>query len=268
MKTSPFPAPILALAALLCLWPLAQARADDGPKPICADRPTKGTSPCTVDPGHWQIEIDAADWTHDRTGGQTTDLGVIASSNFKYGVNDRLDLELNVTPYAVQSATGARRLQGVGDMTARAKIGLIGGANAVSILPFVKIPTAGAGLGNGAVEGGMVVPIALTLPAALTLTLDPELDALKDGAGQGRHAAYVLAAGVSRPLTATWTGAAELWASRNDDPAGRLNQASFDLGLSWIPARQPSLQLDGGVNLGLSKDTPDVQIYVGVSRRF
>ena len=64
------------------------------------------------------------------------------------------------------------------------------------------------------------------------------------------------------------TGAVELWAARNDDPAGRLTQASFDLGLAWIPLKDQNLQFDAGANFGLTRDTPDVNVYVGVSRRF
>jgi hypothetical protein len=254
----------LALAAALP----APARADDGPKPICADRPTKGTSPCAVDPGHWQVEVDAVDLTRDRSGGATTDIGVFASPNIKYGVNSRLDLELNLTPLQTQSVSGGGHASGFGDMVARAKIALVQGDNSVSLLPFLKLPTASHELGNGALEGGLVAPIALTLPAQLTLTLDPEIDALKDDIGQGRHAAYVLAAGLSRPLSSTFTGSVELWGSRNEEPAGPVSQASFDLGLSWIPMNDQNLQLDGGVNLGLNSVTPDAQVYVGVSRHF
>jgi hypothetical protein len=32
--------------------------------------------------------------------------------------------------------------------------------------------------------------------------------------------------------------------------------------------KSPTLQLDGGVNLGLNRATPGVQAYVGVSHRF
>ena len=193
---------------------------------------------------------------------------MVAGANFKYGVSDRLDLELNVTPYQFQQASGQGRAQGFGDLVAHAKIAAIKGDNAVSLLPFVKIPTAGAGLGNGAVEGGLVVPIALALPAGTTLTLDPEIDALMDAGGSGRHPAYALAAGLSRPLSATFTGAVELWGADNEEPSGHVRQASFDLGLSWIPMKDQALQLDGGLNLGLNRSTPGEQVYVGVSRRF
>lgn len=256
------------LSALVFCVALAGTASAQDAKPICADRPTKGTAPCTVDPGHWQVEIDAADYSHNRAGGVTTESGVFASTNLKYGVSDRLDLELTVTPLQFQQASGQGRAQGFGDTTVRAKIAVLGGANPVSLVPFLKVPTAGAGLGNGAVEGGMVVPISVALPAAITLSLDPEIDALKDQTGSGLHPAYALAAGLSRPLSATLTGAVELWGEANEERGGAVRQASFDLGLSWIPIKDQNLQLDGGVNLGLNRQTPGEQVYVGLSRRF
>ena len=52
------------------------------------------------------------------------------------------------------------------------------------------------------------------------------------------------------------------------EPSGHSTQASFDLAAAWIPAKRPNFQLDGGVNLGLNKQTPAAQAYVGVSQRF
>ncbi len=259
---------LAGLLALAALHP-APARAEDAPKPICADRPSKGTSPCTDDAGHWQVEVDEFDVTRNRSGGVTTDTTVFASTNFKYGVTDRLDLEFNITPLQTQSVSnGGGRTSGFGDVTARAKFALIPGDNAISLLPSLKLPTAGAGLGNGAVEGGLTVPISLALPGKVTLTLDPEVDALKDSTGSGRHASYALAVGASRALTSTVTGSVELWGGQDQDPGGHVTQASFDLGLAWIPAKMQTLQLDGGVNVGLNHATPGAEVYVGISRRF
>jgi hypothetical protein len=256
------------LAALLLSLGAGSAMAQDMPKPICADRPNKAMAPCTVDAGHWQVEVDAADWTHDRKDGVTTDLSVFASANVKYGVGKTLDLELNIAPYEVLAVSGQGRASGFGDLTARAKWAVAGGDLAVSLVPFIKIPTATRAIGNGAVEGGLVVPIGLNLPQGLSLTVNPEIDALHDGAGGGTHAAYVLSASLSHPLGPQFTGAVEVWGADNEDPAGRLRQASFDLGLAWIPMTDQNLQLDAGTNLGLTRDTPAVNVYAGVSRRF
>lgn len=259
---------LLVLAALIACFSAGGALAEDMPKPICADRPNKAAATCTVDQGHWQVEVDAADWTHDRTGGITTDLGVFASSNIKYGVTKTLDLELNITPYETQSVSGQGRASGFGDLTARAKWAVVGGDTSVSLLPFLKVPTATRPIGNGAVEGGLVVPVGFTLPQGLSLAINPEIDALHDGASNGTHASYAFSAVVSHAIGPEFIGAVEVWGADNEDPAGRLHQASFDLGLAWIPLKDQNLQLDAGTNIGLTRDTPDLNVYVGISRRF
>jgi len=59
---------------------------------------------------------------------------------------------------------------------------------------------------------------------------------------------------------------AELWGVVDDDPAGRTHQASFDL--TAARGLGQNAQLDAGLNLGLTRATPDVELYVGVARRF
>jgi hypothetical protein len=257
-----------AWAASFAVLAFAPAALAEEAKPICADRPNKAVSPCTVDTGRWQVEVDAADFTQDKTDGVTTELGVWASPNIKYGVTDRLDVELNVVPYQTVRVSGSRMESGFGDLTARAKYSLIAGDTAVSLMPALKIPTASKALGNGALEGGLVVPVGFNLPGGLAVALDPEIDALNDSAGHGTHAAYALSAVLSRNLTPEFIGAVELWGAHNDDPGHRLDQASFDLGLAWIPLNDQNLQLDAGANFALTRDTPDLNVYVGISRRF
>ncbi len=258
----------LSVAALVALAWAPSASAEETSKPICADRPNKAVSPCTVEAGHWQVEVDAADFTQDKTAGVTSEMGIWGSPNIKYGVNSRLDLELNVVPFQTLRTSGSPMASGFGDLTARAKYALVTGDTAVTLMPVLKIPTASKSIGNGAVEGGLVVPVGFTLPAGLALALNPEIDAFHDGVGNGTHAAYALSGVLSRNFGPEFIGAVELWAANNDDPAGRLNQASFDLGVAWIPLKDQNLQLDAGANLGLTRDTPDVNVYVGISRRF
>src|SRR5258708_7116886 len=89
----------VAAAALAILAWAPSAAAEETAKPICADRPNKAVSPCTVDAGHWQVEVDVADFTHDKTAGVTSEMGVWGAPNIKYGVTDKLDLELNIASY-------------------------------------------------------------------------------------------------------------------------------------------------------------------------
>jgi hypothetical protein len=286
----------VALAALICGFACA-ARADDqasapppdksgftlfNPTPdadlrsLCTDRPTKSTSPCTVDAGHWQLESDVYNFTGDTAGGVTVNTQLFTNPTLKLGVTNNLDLEVNIVPYEevtthVAGAVASRTAAGVGDLFLRAKWSLAGddaGDFGFALVPYIKAPTAAPGVGNGAVEGGVVAPLQFNLPANWQLVIDPEVDALANAVGPGRHLNTSGLVSVGYPVTKTVTLSAELWGDVNFDPAGTVTQTSFDLGAAWIPAKAPNFQLDGGVNLGLNRATPGVQASLGVSRRF
>jgi hypothetical protein len=243
---------------------------------FCTDRPTKSNGPCTVDAGHLQFESDVVNVTYDTSGGADTTSVLYTNPTLKLGLTNRLDLELNLAPYVTitskDRASGAKtHASGVGDLFVRAKLNLIGddgGQVSIALDPFVKIPTAPQPVGNGAVEEGLDAPMQFNLPDNWQLALGPEADGLKDALGSGQHLNLQMPVSLSRPLSKTVTGFVELWGDENFEPSGHVTQASFDLAAAWIPAKDPNFQLDGGVNLGLNNQTPRVQAYVGVSRRF
>src|ERR1041384_1354006 len=136
------------------------------------DRPDKTESAYTVDAGHFQIEMDILGYTRDHTKDQRTESFGIASTNFKMGVVNHIDLQLVVESFNILETTDRgtgmhSRVSGYGDLTLRSKINLWGddgGPTALSVMPFVKLPTAKHDLGNGAVEGGVIFPFAMELP--------------------------------------------------------------------------------------------------------
>jgi len=241
---------------------------------FCTDRPTKSTGPCTVDAGVWQIESDVFNDTYDSANGVTTTTELFTNPTLKLGVTNTIDLEVNIAPYeqvSVRSHGVTKTTSGVGDLFLRANWSLVGddgGSFGLALVPYVKAPTAPLGVGNGATEGGLIVPIQFNLSNNLQVLFDPEVDALANAVGSGRHANLINLVSLSYPATKTVTLSAELWGDVNFDPTGTKTQASFDLGAAWIPAKAPNFQLDGGVNLGLNSATPGVQAYVGVSHRF
>jgi hypothetical protein len=93
----------------------------------------------------------------------------------------------------------------------------------------------------------------------------PEADLRRDADAHGRHLAFSTAVSVGHALGPLAVGA-ELWAESDEDPGGHVNSASFDLTAAWMAAKD--LQLDAGLNAGLTRDTPDVELYVGIARRF
>ena len=249
---------------------------DDQLRPFCTDRPTKGTGPCTVDAGHLQIESDIFNAMLQNSDGVVTDTYLYANPNFRLGLTQNLDIELNFSPYvevvAHDHATGTRTdNSGFGDMFLRVKTSLTGngqGSFSAALDPFVKIPTAPLTIGNGAIEEGLVVPLQYSLSDVWSLSLVPEVDVLKDQDDNGRHAAGVLAFGVTRAISAQVSATAEVWGDVDADPPGTIQQYSFDLAGTWQPAGARDLQFDAGANFGLNRETPAAQFYVGVSHRF
>lgn len=279
--------------ALVCIVVASAARADDGAspasgyslfdpvpdaamRPFCTDRPTKGTGPCTVDAGHLQIESDIVNVTFQNSGDIDTDTYVYTSPNIRLGISSNTDVELNISPF-VEVQTNDRRtgqrtdISGFGDMFLRVKTSLVGngvGDFSAALDPYLKVPTAPIGIGNGVVEGGLVAPLQFALSDVWSLSLVPEIDVLKNDADDGRHAAGVVALGITRAVTAQISASAELWADVNGDPSGVATQQSFDLAATWQPPGTVDLQLDIGANLGLNANTPGSQFYAGVSHRF
>jgi len=258
----------IAVAVLVASGPAAAADND----PICADRPSKSTGPCTVPKGQWQIETGLVDWTQDRSDGVTTDTAAWGSTAIKYGIGSKADVELWLTPLETMSEhVGGthEHHSSFGDMLVRMKYALTADNAPVQVAldPFVKFPTANHRLGNGKVEGGLLVPVQIPIAkSAFTLSLDPELDLQANGDGSGRHLATEQVVNFGVQASDKVNVSTEIWAMWNWDPAGAGKQVSWDVAAAYLPTQ--NLQLDAGANFGLSSQTPDLELYTGVSIRF
>ncbi|SFS16851.1 Putative MetA-pathway of phenol degradation [Dyella sp. OK004] len=257
----------VALAGYSPLFAIAQSA---GPTPICTDRPTKSNSTCTVPQGNWQLETDVGHTTQDRQDGVATKTSYYINPYLKYGLNDHQDIEISWAPaIRVRTKEGGQThtTSGAGDLYLRFKSRLFSGETvSMSLIPFVKAPTAAHGLGNDRWEGGLIAPIGVTLPQGFSLTLGPEIDMLADIDGHGHHVAITNLVNVSHALSRRLTLAVELWTQDNHDPSGTIRQRSADVALIYLV--NPTLQLDVGANFGLNRRTPDSQVYLGLSHRF
>ena len=237
------------------------------------DRPTKANVPYTVDAGHFQYETDLVNFTHQVIGSVHTNTILVPNPTFKVGVTNNADLEVNV-PFAgvhtFGSSTGpSSTLWGIGDTFVRSKINLWGndgGDTAAAVIPYIKAASAPIGIGNGAVEGGLIGPVAFSLPNSFTLLLVPEIDVFKNIADDGRHGNYVFDVNLSREVIKNVTAYVEVWSDYNADPAAKATLISFDAAVAWVFL--PNAQIDVGANFGLTSATPVVQIYAGLSQRF
>ncbi len=247
---------------------------DDQMRKFAPDRPTKGFSVRTVDAGHVEVEMDSFNETY------TKYLGVITRSiqtldpNIRIGVTNSTEFEIQLNGLQssrseTEAGTPVAQGVGFGDVLLRTKINLFGnddGPAGLAIIPYVKVPSSAPVISNGAVEGGLIVPLALRLPQDYLVTLMTEVDALKDDLNH-REANFVNLVGVSHPIPGIEGANAmvELFSSVGADRA-TAPIYTFDLGMNYRLDKHTFL--DVGLNLGLNSAAPKVQVYTGISARF
>lgn len=258
-----------AIAIAMIMASPTTAQADDAP--LCTDRPSRSNNVCTVPKGHVQIESDLINWTRDDAGGVRTDVIAYTSPTIKLGIGGATDVQATFTPIlAVRTRDGAdvSSRRGFGDVYLRIKQRLTSedAPLKIGIMPLVKIPTAARGIGNGAWEPGVSVPIQYELPNGFSLGASPEINMVLDHDGRGRHPFVIGTINIGRSVTDSFAIGAELWTGHDLDSAGAERQYTADVFATWLVA--PLLQLDAGANFGLNERTPDAQIYMGVSTRF
>ncbi len=265
---------IARLTLPLSLMLAAAPAAAQDLRELCPDRPGLDTPPCTVDPGHVQVEVGLADLTLDRQPDSRTDTILAGDFDIRLGLTDTLEARLGWTPYGHvrvrDRTTGAvTRRGGVGDITVGLKQNLAqpdGSGFSVALLPYATLPVGREPVGAGDWGGGLLVPVSYELSKGVKLALTPEVDAAVDEDGNGRHLAFGTVLGLSDDLSEKVTATVELEALRDRDPGGHETQELAGLSLAWQP--QDSLQLDLGSNVGLDHASPEVELYFGVTRRF
>jgi hypothetical protein len=266
------PDPTCALLLFgLALASAAAAQEDGGAgRPLSTDRPDVTESPYTVEAGRFQAEISFFEYSRDEDRGIRTEALSVLPANLKVGLLESLDLQLVLNPRQSVRTRGrgiSTRERGWGDTEVRAKLSLWGndgGRTAFGVMPFVRFPTAAEGLGDSHRSGGLILPLAIRdLPGGLDLGAMAELDVdREDGAARaslvhsvtcghdlpgGKLAGYVEYVGVV-PLR-----------------GGRAYLAYLDLGATYALRRD--VQLDAGLDVGLSRAADDLTLFAGLSFR-
>lgn len=238
---------------------------------LSTDRPDKTESPFTVDAGHFQIEADLVSYARDREGGTQLDDWTAGGLNLKAGLLNWMDLQVILESYrdVRLRETGATFCaSGFGDTTVRLKMNLWGndgGATAFALMPFVKMPTASSGLGNGAVEGGLILPLAVALPADWGMGVMLEIDFNEDEDGRGHHAAFIQTITFAHQIVGPLGGYVEFFSQLSDDVASDWI-ATVDFGVTY--AINDDVQLDAGLNVGVTDAADDLNPFLGLTIRF
>ncbi len=240
---------------------------------LSTDRPDKTESPYTVDAGHFQSEMDFANFTAAETAGVRTRAFNIAPINLKVGLLNNVDLQLVFDSYLHERVRDSRTritdtAEGIGDTTVRLKVNLWGndgGPTAFGLLPFLKIPTNTNGLGNDAVEGGVILPLAIALPGNFDLGLQTEVDFLRNDRNRGYHSEFVNSVTVGHDLVGKLGGYVEFFSAVSTE-RGADWVGTVDVGLTY--GLTENIQLDGGCNFGVTDSADDFNPFVGITVRF
>lgn len=246
---------------------------------LSTDRPDKTESAYTVDAGHFQVEMDLVSYEHDRDrrGGTTTtgDAVAVAPINLKVGLCNRADLQVVLetwnyvrTRVSAPGFKSSQHQRGFGDITTRLKYnfwGNDGGKTAFAAMPFVKLPTNQDELGNNSVEGGLILPLAVELPQGFGLGLMTEFDFNRDSVGDDYHTEFVNSITFSHDIVGDLGGYVEFFSAVSTEDNSEW-VGTVDLGLTY--GLTENIQLDGGVNIGVTDAAPDINPFIGVSFRF
>jgi hypothetical protein len=135
----------------------------------------------------------------------------------------------------------------------------------MAAMPYVKLPTNQDGLGNNSVEGGLILPLAVSLPAGFGMGLMTQFDAIRDDDGGGHHAEFVNSITLAHDIVGKLGGYVEFFSAVSAESGSRWI-GTFDLGLTY--SITDNIQLDAGVNIGVTKSADDVNPFLGLSWRF
>jgi hypothetical protein len=244
---------------------------------MSTDRPDKTESAYTVDAGHFQAEMDLVTFTsdHDRSNGGDVRVNsfAVAPVNLKVGLLDDLDLQLVLETWnwvKTEDRTSRTTIHqsGFGDIIPRLKFNLWGnngGRTALALMPFVKVPTHQDELGNRYVEGGLIVPFAADLPKGWSLGLMTQFNVMRDLEGGGYHPDFVNSITFGHDILGKLGGYAEFFSEVSTE-AGSPWIGTVDLGLTY--AITPNLQLDAGINIGITRSADDINPFLGLSFRY
>jgi hypothetical protein len=211
--------------------------------------------PATVQPGHFLLEMDALSLTVEREAGSKYSALGAASTFLTTGLTPTWDIQVGAELFLTQKyddGSFTERHSGIGDIYLRTKWRFYENAatgTGVALLPYVKIPSNSGGVGNDAVEGGIIVPWTTTLPGDVKAYAMAELDFTRNDADDGYDSYWYASVALQRQLT----GAVGLY---GEVAVGKSTGGSSFEGT-----------MGGGVTLALTENTWwDFAVYKGISK--
>ena len=235
------------------------------------DRPDTTESPYTVPAGNVQTETTLYGFSRAR--GAAGDVVELGTTNLRVGVTPALEADVILQPYGhIAASPGQPAQAGVGDLTLRAKLnlqqpdGATPGRAAYGVLPFVELPLDRRdGIASDGVGGGLILPVDVQLTRAFSLGLNAGVHVVREDPARGYEPQVLLSASLGQDWSERVGTFYEVAAVVNRrDPAGQM--VSLNTGVTLKVTK--TLQLDAGVNVGVTRASDPVAAFVGVSAQF
>jgi hypothetical protein len=239
---------------------------------LSPDRPDVTESPYTVDAGHYQLETDFANFTYDKTDGTTTKIWEVGDFNFKAGLLNDVDVQfvydnyLNV--HTGDSSGKSTTHSGFGDFTTRLKINLWGddgGKTAFAMLPYITFPTSTDGLGNNGVEGGVIFPLAVSLPYDFDLSLETAASLIGNDGNGGYDEEFIASASLDHQIIGKLSAFLEFFSNFSTESHADW-VGTVDAGLEYLVTK--NIQLDLDCYFGVTPAAADYNPFCGITVRF
>jgi len=225
-----------------------------------AGRPLLTEDAGTVEKGAVEIEL-----AFDQTRNDNRDKYYVPSFQIAYGLTERVEIAAGL-PYIFLDPKEGGKVDGLGDLYAYLKYRVWGEREiypALTLKPFLKVPTAseGKGLGSGEPDFGLTAAfsesfVGFSLHLDVTYTGFGEKN-VTDQCGVGLAGEFEITKGFSFVSEVRYAN--NLNSSRKDDPATVM--AGFQ-------AEAAGAVFDAGLTLGLNNAAADYLFTVGVTVKF
>jgi hypothetical protein len=244
-----------------------------------SDRPDATESPFTVDAGRVQLETTLFSYARSRPDdmGVVTDTYEVGTTNVRIGLTHNTEFNVVWQPYGLvrtfDPAGPVPRQHGIGGLDLRMKFNLWGndkfekaGDTALGLLPYVSLPTDRKnGISPEYVEAGLLIPFAVKLTDKFGLGLNAGVAAVHNENNTRYHAEWIASASVSYEWTEALGTYYEIGGRFGlDDPRGDI----VFVGTGVTYKLNKNLQLDAGVNFGLTDAADRINPFVGITARF
>ncbi len=221
-------------------------------------------NPMTVAPGHFLVKMDVLFLKFQNqasTPDNTRYSAVGAGETFiTTGLAEHLDLQVGLELFLhsrLKTTGGTSSSSGIGDLYIRPKWTFWSdpGLQALAaVMPFVKLPTNSGGVGNGSVEGGVIVPWSMALDRGFRTSAMAEWAILRNDADTGYKSNWFASMALQGDVSPSVGLYAETTLTLTSEGISRTALAAG--GGCTVEATR-SVQLDFAVYAGLSHAAAD-----------